>query len=610
MKDKEFLRYLDLFGTKCCFYSDQRLKLYTPLGGIISIISICAGILIFILSSLSSFKKEHPSLITSSIIEEEQKILFNQENIYIPWKLKSSNNINNSNILYPIIKYYYKKNGNDILHSKIISYRLCNESSMVKNANKIIIDSPLDQLYCIDMDNLYIGGSQSSNYLYYIEFNLYLCQSRENEKNNMNCISEDKLIDLQFIFYYPTVRIHQDKYDSPIEIKYDKNYVLLDKNVLKINQIFLRKVFLNDEIGLFASREKIYKYWGCSSINQDFYLLNNNNEEESRLFSLNIFVEQNTSYYQRRYKDIYLILAECLPLINLVHNILKLLAKIFKLSSINRKMTELLFENLTEKPNKFQSYIRDAKAKSPFCKKGLNKKRISNKNFPIKNSDNILKFTEENHIISTNNKDNPKNFNNLANSRFMSKLNANKNINISNKVESSINISIGPLQPNLIKSNEGRLIDLKINTLNLNNLVKNKEMNITQQPHKKRKKFISTKLFPYSYYLCTIFTKNIDLTKHPFCMSKKFVKVYYFLCQLFDISSYCILQKEFNVTKNFIFDEKNLRLIEQNSKINVNDQFFMRDMNDCIIRNKFHILGINNIKKKNNTGTSFSPDKK
>ena len=135
-------------------------------------------------------------------------------------------------------------------------------------------------------------------------------------------------------------------------------------------------------------------------------------------------------------------------------------------------------------------------------------------------------------------------------------------------------------------------------------------MNITQQPHKKRKKFISTKLFPYSYYLCTIFTKNIDLTKHPFCMSKKFVKVYYFLCQLFDISSYCILQKEFNVTKNFIFDEKNLRLIEQNSKINVNDQFFMRDMNDCIIRNKFHILGINNIKKKNNTGTSFSPDKK
>ena len=79
---------------------------------------------------------------------------------------------------------------------------------------------------------------------------------------------------------------------------------------------------------------------------------------------------------------------------------------------------------------------------------------------------------------------------------------------------------------------------------------------------------------------------------------------------MLDISSYCILQKEFNVTKNLIFDEKKLQLIEQNAKININDQFFMRDMNDCIIRNKFHILGINNIKKNNNAQISELPGKK
>ena len=73
---------------------------------------------------------------------------------------------------------------------------------------------------------------------------------------------------------------------------------------------------------------------------------------------------------------------------------------------------------------------------------------------------------------------------------------------------------------------------------------------------------------------------------------------------MFDISSYCILQKEFNVIKNLIFDEKKLQLIEKNSKININDQFFIRDMNDCIIRNKFYILG-NNIKKKNETTTEY-----
>ena len=36
----------------------------------------------------------------------------------------------------------------------------------------------------------------------------------------------------------------------------------------------------------------------------------------------------------------------------------------------------------------------------------------------------------------------------------------------------------------------------------------------------------------------------------------------------------------------------------------------MRDMNDCIIKNKFHILGINNIKRKNETNNNDTISKK
>ena len=115
---------------------------------------------------------------------------------------------------------------------------------------------------------------------------------------------------------------------------------------------------------------------------------------------------------------------------------------------------------------------------------------------------------------------------------------------------------------------------------------------------KKKKRFVANKLFPFRYYFCTIFVKNIDLSKHRFCLSWKFIKVYSFLCQLFDISSYCVLQKEFNIVKNFLFDEKNIELIEQQCKINVNSQSFMREMNYCIGSNKLHILGKNNIKIK------------
>ena len=597
---KEYLRYFDLFGTKCSFYSDQRLKFYTPLGGVISVISVCAGIIIFTFFNLSNFKREYPSLITMSTIDEEGKLIFNQEKIYIPWTIqqnKSKINFNLTDVLLPTIKYYYKNNRSEILKSKILSYNKCIETPLLNSSLINYIDTPLDQLYCIDMDDLVIGGSVNSNYFYYIEFNLYLC------KNNSNCVNfnfNDFNNNLEFLFYYPISRFHENDYSSPLKTKYKKDYIMLNKNTTKINQIFFRKIILDDEIGFFGSKKNHYEYWECGSSKKDFYFMDN---LEQKLFSMEILVDQSFIFYYRKYQNIFSILSESLPLIFLVFNLGKLLAKIFKLSSINRKLTELLFENLAEKPNKFQNYIRDMKSKKTIEKLNLNKNKdgINNISNFIKNNlntnPNNLKSTEENNIISMTNNDNPKNINNYSNVTLINQIYLNKNNNYNLEDINKNSISNKRKSGNY---NEGKLIDLNINSFNLNNILQNDEKNNKKKSSRKKKKFVTKKLFPYKFYLCTIFTKNIDITSHPFCMSKKYVKVYYFLCRLLDISSYCILQKEFNVTKNLIFDEKKLQLIEQNTKININDQFFMRDMNDCIIRNKFYILG-NNIKKKNET---------
>ena len=111
MINKEFLRYLDIFGTKCSFYTEQKLKLYTPLGGILSIASILMALVIFVYINLSSFKREDPTIISSSTEEEEHRIKFNEEKIWLPWKISNysdENFYNYSGKLYPIIKYYYK----------------------------------------------------------------------------------------------------------------------------------------------------------------------------------------------------------------------------------------------------------------------------------------------------------------------------------------------------------------------------------------------------------------------------------------------------------------------------------------------------------------------
>ena len=53
-----------------------------------------------------------------------------------------------------------------------INYKLCNETSMVNNTDLFIIDIELDQLYCIDMEDLNIGGSWDSDFLFLF---IYFC---------------------------------------------------------------------------------------------------------------------------------------------------------------------------------------------------------------------------------------------------------------------------------------------------------------------------------------------------------------------------------------------------------------------------------------------------
>ena len=68
-----------------------------------------------------------------------------------------------------------------------------------------------------------------------------------------------------------------------------------------------------------------------------------------------------------------------------------------------------------------------------------------------------------------------------------------------------------------------------------------------------------------------------------------------FLCQLIDITAYLSLQKEFNILKKILSD-KNINIIGKYQKINISAPAFIQDINDCIEKQKFHILakGINN----------------
>ena len=116
---------------------------------------------------------------------------------------------------------------------------------------------------------------------------------------------------------------------------------------------------------------------------------------------------------------------------------------------------------------------------------------------------------------------------------------------------------------------------------------------INNQPINNKKEFIKQKLFPYKYYLCSVFIRNLDISQKHYFISSRFAKTYIFLCQLIDITTYLLLQREFNALKT-IFNDKSLNIIEKNKKININSNNFIQDISDCIGEQKFHILAQGN----------------
>ena len=199
-KIHEFFKYIDCFGTKYNFYIERNRKFYTVFGGIITFLSVIISVLLFILLNYSELVHDNPITSTYIIRENYSNIKFGEEKIWIPWRIRDYYNhkINHHNLFYPLI-YYYKGKKNETtkrmdLTYDFIDYKLCNETSMANRSHLYLINISLDDLYCIDMEELNVGGNWQANFINYIEFDLYVCNNGINyNESDGNCTSYEKI---------------------------------------------------------------------------------------------------------------------------------------------------------------------------------------------------------------------------------------------------------------------------------------------------------------------------------------------------------------------------------------------------------------------------------
>jgi len=187
---------------------------------------------------------------------------------------------------------------------------------------------------------------------------------------------------------------------NPIFIKYKNYFYHLSRFSNKIDRMHLQQHILKDDQGFITANIKTYSYWGIISLNGDSYSIGNkrdlmNEGSTSRFYSFNIYIQNEIVYYSRSYKNLFLIIADGLPIVNIIFVFFECFVKVIKISSQNRKLTELLFENLKVKKTLFKlSRENDNKTKTNEINKNILPRRSCN----IKSDYSSLQLKNQNNL--------------------------------------------------------------------------------------------------------------------------------------------------------------------------------------------------------------------
>ena len=332
----------------------------------------------------------------------------------------------------------------DLKHN-LLNYKLCNETSMVNMPNNYKLDVPLNELFCIEQDDIEFAGNWDDSFISYIEIDLYLCEDKihfnSSDSRCKNIINLFKNINssLTFDFYYPIVQFQPTNYETPIEIIYKNYFYRLSANSHKLEKLYIKEHILSDDKNLIKSNYKNTSCWGTSSIYSDDYFLSHENDPIIKnalgeIYTMEIYMDYGLVYYTRAYNKLFLIISNVFPLFKLALYFIKRFTQHIKMSYTKRNLAGLIFEK------------KDISTLSLLQSKKIN----NNINNPIKKIKIHAKID-----VSQNEKDN--NIINILNNRKNS-TNIYNNNNYNDNINDISNVSLN--KDNIIKNLNNKDISL------------------------------------------------------------------------------------------------------------------------------------------------------
>ena len=599
-----FLKYCDFFDIKFHFYVGGHPSNSNIFGGIMSILFCISAILLMLILSIEDLKKLNPITSKSEVPGADIKVVnLHDSKVWVPWRMVTYEEkfIDHRGILHPVVSFVEGKwnssFGMDLTYHTL-NYKLCNETSMANKTKEYKIDIPLNECFCIDNDDIPWGGSWHSDILYYFEVNLYTCEGGiDFNPSDPRCTHMSELLKHRntswlFEFYYPVVQFEPTNHENPISVIYRSYFYRLSTYANKVVRIYIQEKIMEDDQSIIKSAPVTNTYWGMTNVYGDTYFTPEEKDMlvksvSSRLYSLVVYMDQGYVRYTRKYKNVFIIFSEILPLVNVLLIAFKIFTRYIKLTVAKKNLTEIIFENLHEvnvekpMPRKNRNGIEkkifeDMKPKTKIrpSKIFLNlKKNNAEQNCSSMVSLNIesIKNANMNSNITPNEKENE---NEKSKNNYLKLFpdNNDNNGNEAKPISSDLNV-IRYLNKNQLKKRT-------VNEQSIdNNLMQELNISIIKRPKRveSKKNYIRKQLFPVSYYYMNIIFDRLIKPKSFFCLDKKYFIMYNFMVKFLDVASYITMLKYFIIFKDFfisnvVSNSKKKHLFDLDKKINISDE--------------------------------------
>ena len=599
-----FLKYCDFFDIKFHFYVGGHPSNSNIFGGIMSILFCISAILLMLILSIEDLKKLNPITSKSEVPGADIKVVnLHDSKVWVPWRMVTYEEkfIDHRGILHPVVSFVEGKwnssFGMDLTYHTL-NYKLCNETSMANKTKEYKIDIPLNECFCIDNDDIPWGGSWHSDILYYFEVNLYTCEGGiDFNPSDPRCTHMSELLKHRntswlFEFYYPVVQFEPTNHENPISVIYRSYFYRLSTYANKVERIYIQENIMEDDQSIIKSAPVTNTYWGMTNEYGDTYFTPEEKDMlvkgvSSRLYSLVVYMDQGYVRYTRKYKNVFIIFSEILPLVNVLLIAFKIFTRYIKLTVAKKNLTEIIFENLHEvnvekpMPRKNRNIIEkkifeDMKPKTKIrpSKIFLNlKKNNAEQNCSSMVSLNIesIKNANMNSNITPNEKENE---NEKSKNNYLKLFpdNNDNNGNEAKPISSDLNV-IRYLNKNQLK---GRTVNEQSID---NNLMQELNISIIKRPKRvePKKNYIRKQLFPVSYYYMNIIFDRLIKPKSFFCLDKKYFIMYNFMVKFLDVASHITMLKYFIIFKDFfisnvVSNSKKKHLFDLDKKINISDE--------------------------------------